>query len=353
MSCYKTTLKTASVNAKSFDNLVDLLKDVSVKSNKKLSWGSPTDAARKIMYNGESGSMIIDGLLKADSAIAKKRVSSKFFGNLEKKYTKLQDKLSDLDIKTGNKIVEKLEKNKITKKAKGAFIYDHNVPLEKSVDGSANEILEIGVPKASAPIEKTKKAVLPFVGAMYLSNKIIGESDHDKKEQGGEKVANLREQLTEKIISSLDDSSVEKVASSSLQSKSDGDLKILLSKASKMLKIAAENEKKNKDIMEKLANENKVLYNEVIEKKKIDRSLKLATEMNCKGMIKKADIDIKAKELIDLDDNAFSIIKTAIESVPNSLSEEKNGLDNLTFLDKDNNIGVRRTLASSLDEASQ
>jgi len=170
-----------------------------------------------------------------------------------------------------------------------------------------------------------------------------------------ENKSHTREELLEKISSALfgDDNSAstEKGVSKSINMQKVASLTMT---ASKMLKYAAEETKKMKVQMEKLADENQKLASELLIREKKERGTELAALMNDKKMIKKADIPAQAQKIAELDDEAFEMFKTAVENI--SVKSEKVGLDNLTFLDGTYNINNIRdnrktTLADSIEDA--
>jgi hypothetical protein len=223
--------------------------------------------------------------------------------------------------------------------------------------------MKVKVPGLSAPLEKTKKAVLPLVGAMTVSGKIsdaqekMNEEEKQKKllQKGGDtvkKVANSREELIDKIASALSDKEnteaqekLAKVIEDNQMSKIAG----VAQKASEALKFAAAQLKEKDAEIEKLAIENKRLHLESMAKERVERATKLAEMMNEKGMIKKADIQKQINDIVSLEDDAYIILKQAIENT--SIPEEKNGIDSLTFLGEQYNIENRkRTLQNSIED---
>lgn len=188
-----------------------------------------------------------------------------------------------------------------------------------------------------------------MAGAIYVNGKIM-EGKANKNVGGGDTVEKKssyqKQELIEKIAAALQCQKAQPVKEHVDREKVAG----LLLKASKALKAAADNQRKNEALLEKLAIENKRLHLEMIAKTRADEAEKLAKLMNEKGLIKKADIDAKIEELCDLEDNAFIMFKQAVENI--HVNYEKDGIDSLTFLAEDTNIKYRKeTLADSIESA--
>ena len=343
--------KTASVRAKNLEGFAEILSKHNIKPVGE-GVSSAKEVAEHLTYGkGGTGSILMDGagfLIKKTPFVGKK-LHSATFG----KYKKVQKHLTDFDIETGNKVYNALDKSKTGKKIKNAFIYEHNVPLNNSESGVVDKSIKVKVPMLSAPIENAKRKALPFAGTIYVGDKIM---EHEKQNnKGGDTVsreASNREVLIEKIASAL---SKEKNTPDTANTEVNKTASELFSKASTMLKVAAERERELLMHNEKLACENKQLNNEVNELKKKDKAVKLANLMNEKGMIKKADVDEKISEIMSLSNDAYNMLKQAAENV--QVKDDKNGVDNLTFLAGDYNIkssNMKKTLADVLgDNANQ
>lgn len=389
--------KVASLRIKNLDDFVYQLK----RTGAHFADGSAEDAVKKVMYGkAGSGSMVYDaGKAVLKNALPFKTKTGETVGKkvtdfIQKNHEKIQHHLADLDVKGGNAIVEKLDnvkanlrttgnpyaskkkqvltdihntiqktKEGVANKAKDAFTYEHEIPLAKNPNGIVDQNMKVKVPGLSAPLEKTKKAVLPLVGAMTVSSKIsdaqekMNEQEKQKKllQKGGDtvkKVANSREELIDKIASALSDKEnteaqekLAKVIEDNQMSKIAG----VAQKASEALKFAAAQLKEKDAEIEKLAIENKRLHLESMAKERVERATKLAEMMNEKGMIKKADIQKQINDIVSLEDDAYIILKQAIENT--SIPEEKNGIDSLTFLGEQYNIENRkRTLQNSIED---
>lgn len=337
--------KQAGIKASNFDDLVGNLKKLQQQGKNFKSHTDPEDLARYIMYQkGGSGSLFLD----ASNALLNKASGKRRLGDtVKRKLSNAQRKLTDVDIRAGNKVHNALSKNKATQGVSKAFLYDHKVPLKANPSGVADEIVRVAVPSLTAPIERTKGAVLPMAGALYVNSKIVDAQGG--KNKGGDmlKESAYRQMLREKIAATLGDST-EKSATTTRDIDESAKL---LKKASYALKVAANKQEKMKEDMIKLANENRQLNTELFMVKKAEDAEDVALMMMNKGLIKKADVHSKIENLIDLDEDAFLMFKEAIINVQ---PEEKiaGGIDSLTFLAESNNIDGRKTLADSLEEAA-
>ncbi|MCX8074088.1 MAG: hypothetical protein N2749_00680 [Clostridia bacterium] len=333
--------KTAGVNvAGSYDDIVKILKNVSNTGGKL--GDTPENIAKKIMIGGgdQTHSFILDVL---KFPINKTRLGK----NINSDINKIQKNIVEFDMKAGKKIYDALNKTntKLGKKIGNGFVHNKQVRLENDIDGVPKEIIEIPVAALSRPLEKARDAVLPVAGAFAVTNALSGN-----KESGDTvRTAHTREELIEKIAAIIDNekkNTTKKVNSSSCSLNNE-----IVKKATEALKVAAQKIRELETCNEKLALENQRLYLENIERKKLDEATKLAHEMNEKGLIKKADIESKISELFSMDEQAFTMLKTAIENISyNNL--RKDGVDSLTFVVDNNNISYRKTLADSINEAA-
>jgi hypothetical protein len=338
--------KQAAIKASNFDDLVKNLKELQQQGKNFKGHTDPEELARYIMYDkGGSGSIVLDGA----NALLNKVTGKKRAGDIiKRKLSNTQRKLSNADIKAGNKVQQTLAKNKVTKGMGNAFTYKHKIPLKTNPDGVADEIIQVSVPALTAPIEKVKKAVLPTAGAMYLNSKIMN-SVEKKRHKGGDDVvkeSEYRQNLKEKIAAVLLDSASETASITPIVDNEAG----LLLRASNVLKTAAYKQKEMENDMIKLANENKKLMDELCIIKKADEAKSVADMMLNKGLIKVADVQSKINEMIEMDENAFRMFKQAIENV-RAVEKVASGVDDLTFLMESNNIEHRKSLADSLEDA--
>jgi hypothetical protein len=344
--------KTASVRVKNLDDFVEILSKHNLKAVPD-GTNSAKDVAEHIVYGrGGTGSLLIDGagyLVKKTPFIGKK-IHGATVGN----YKKLQRHIADFDIEAGNKIQNALDKTKASDRVKNLFSYEHKVNLADSPDGVPDKVLKVKVPMLSAPIEKSKKAILPFAGAMYVGDQLIKMDNKKESPEGGDTVSKnafTREELIEKIANIL---SPEQSAPETANTGMNKTASELMAKASSMLKVAAERERELLDHNEKLAYENQSLQAKVYELENKDKATKLAQLMNEKGMIKKAEVESKALEIMSLDKDAYSMLKQATENV--QIKNEKDGVDSLTFLTGEYNIkgsNTKRTLADAIEDAAR
>jgi hypothetical protein len=379
---------------KNYNDLIDVLRS----TGSKFAEGNAKNVAKNMTYGKSgTGSMFVDvakglvkkipGKTKAGESIGK-TLSTKINRGIEK----AQRGLVDVDIRAGHNIYQKLDgvrlktkysgkynnktlgdkikkipedfynsiqraKYNATQKAKGAFVYKHDVPLDKSISGVADKSIKIDVPSVSAPIEKAKKAVLPMVGAIAINNQIAKAQEGEKERKGGDtvdsKIAGSREDLIEKIASMIDcqGSEASKKLTNMVQEDRISKIASVAIKASEFLKEAAVQIRAKDEIIDKLAMENKELHEQLLNRERVDRATKLASEMNEKGMFAKSEIEQKITEIVALNDDAYAILKQAVDST--AIPDEKNGIDSLTFLDGNYNINVestKRTLADSIND---
>ena len=112
----------------------------------------------------------------------------------------------------------------------------------------------------------------------------------------------------------------------------------MLKTAGEMLKFAAKKTRDLEDENEKLASENKILHARIEFEQRKMKAEKLAGIMHQKGLIKHADIVDKAAEISIMDEVGFEILKTAVENLHVEKLGTIQGIDNLTFLDRQLNI---------------
>jgi hypothetical protein len=340
--------KQAGVRVTDFDDLVKKMKDVQNQGKVFRTHSDPEALARHIMYEkGGSGSIVLD----ATNGLLNKVTGKARVGDIIKsKISNLQRKLSDADIRAGNKIQRTLEKHKATERASKAFSYNHDIPLAKKTDGSADELVRISVPALSAPIEKTKNVLLPTAGAIYLNSKIVDAAQQNNQNQGGDvvKESGYRQVLIEKIAQTLN-GNIEEATSITPDNNSADETGFLLKRASTALKSAAITQKEMASDLVKLAEENKKMKTELDMIKRAEEARTVVDMMVNKSLIKKADVQSKVDELIEMDKVAFNMFKEAIGNVQ---PEEKvaSGIEDLTFIMGSNIIEHRKTLADSLDD---
>lgn len=336
--------KTSGVSvAGSYDDLVKILKGVS-SSGKNLG-DTAENIAKKIMIGeggGQSHSLVID-LLKFP--IKETSVGKKIHPAIDN----VQKNIANIDMKAGKKIYDALNKTntKIGKKLSNQFVANQNVKIKKP-SGLLDEILEIPVAGLSNPFTKTKNAVLPVAGAFAIDNEL-----NKDKQKGGDivRTAYTREEIIEKIATAIDGKDYCIKQNPKSNNTKTVDKNMIIKKASETLKVAAQKIRELEVCNEKLALENQRLYLENIERKRLEEATKLAHEMNEKGLIKKADIESKISDFFSMDEQSFSMFKSAIENICYN-NYQKDGIDSLTFVVDNNNINYRKTLADSINEAA-
>lgn len=326
--------KIAGISAKNYSDLLDILKANGMKAS----------AARKAVDEhivGEgTGSFVMDGVLGVGKAIFKDKMPTK-------KITNLRRNLASKDIEAGKKIQDWLGSRKsklLNKNVKDWFSDDIKFNTGKSTPGAPDQYIGVNVPMISKPFDKAKKIALPLAGAMAISSgveKLTGGAKMDKEQ-------NAKYELIEKISSLYNSESNEQGDVVSLENVDTHALESMIKTASKMLRYAAQENKKLLMENEKLASENSKLQSDINFKVKFDLATKLANEMNQKSLIKKADIEQQIQKIIDMDETSYEMLKTAVENV--SVTESV-GIDNLAFLGAMNSEKEsRKTLKDSIEE---
>ena len=147
-----------------------------------------------------------------------------------------------------------------------------------------------------------------------------------------------KENLVNKIASSAGiDSSYQ-----SSQKKNDA-----LKLASHMLKVAADNQRHLEIEIAKLSLELETYRAEKDVMTKQAMISEISSDMFEKGLIKKADIDSKNRELDTMDVKSLELLQDTISLIPEKKAEET--LSNLTFLYGNNNIKEKETMAGAIN----
>ncbi len=84
-------------------------------------------------------------------------------------------------------------------------------------------------------------------------------------------------------------------------------------------------------LAEEFRKEAQELREEVQHFKKVEDVSKIADEMLTKGMLKESDVDSKIQELLDMNSDALSQFKNAVDGVQ-KLDTEKFGVDSLSYI---------------------
>jgi len=381
--------KFAGIKAKNFQDFVNIIG----KQNLRGTTSSAKDIARDHLIGKGSGSFF--------SGIGSKLVPKKVSEAIGNQFSKAQEKLTDWDIRGGRaahnffrrrsvkkavssgrkdlegarlaltkaKTLEDITKAKsrldsVKKSVRDnvsrarseggkSFINKYQVPTGESKAGVPDTFSEIDLPLATAPLGKVKKAVLPTVGALAITSKLYGDKKESKEGDAMQKNQSERKkELIEKISSVLCDDKYGRIKSESQKNIDIQKISLVVLNASKMLKIAAKENRKLAQENEELISKNAELNSTIHNKEKLDSATKLAHLMNEKCLIKKADIESQIEKVMQLDESGYEMLKTTIENI-NSDAFTKEGLDNLTFLDKQINmdLGDRRiTLEESLSD---
>jgi hypothetical protein len=303
---------------------------------------SARQVAEKILHN--KNSLVTD--------LAPHTFGKRFAKTVDKYHSKVQSRLADADIKAGYKVHKLLKNNKgkLRDKLSNAFVYNHSVPLKESVKGEPDKAIHVGVPMLTAPLEKLRKGALPLIGSFAVGSK-LSEMQADKGGgHGMKKEQAQRSDLIEKLSSMMGaiDPSID-ITESASQTQMTANLASI---ASKMLKFAANENRRLTSENEKLASEVQVLRSEMHKKTKLESATKLASTMNEKGMLKKADINAQVEKIMELDEAGFEMLKTAIENI-NGTGLDKDGVDNLTFLGTGINIDIKDKKATLEDSISE
>ncbi len=363
--------KKAGVVVNNLDDLARILK----RSGKNFAEGSVDNTIKKMYTNGGSGSLVFDALSNIPKKVLRfggqkktirvggnkfktqrvNTVGDKIKDSLDKAVEKYQRSATNLDMKAGGYLNDKLKNTK----AKNLFKDKKQFKINRA-KGKPDEILEVDVGSLSAPLNKTKKTALPIIGAFTVSSK-MDEHYRKKQERGSEggeamiKGAYSKDELIEKIASTVSEKNIKIVIQS--PDKLQEDFKKLASLANKtveMLKVASAETKQSKSENEKLAHENKMLKLKLIASNKSDRAVKLAYKMHQNGLIKKADIEKKIDELMDMNDEAYEVVAETVDTMIEKEAGEQ-GIDSLAYImDSDDVEQIRkRSMAEEIDKMAK
>lgn len=303
---------------------------------------TPEQVADNIMHS--KGGLITDFI----PGLLGKKVGNK----VKKHYGKFQRKLTDVDIKAGNKIHSALKDGKggLRDKVSRSFLYKHNIPVKESTGVTPEKLIGVHVPGVGAPIERAKKSALPLIGSFTVGSTLADMATKKKEGKGGEKMQKTQSrrcELIEKISGIMGVSQdVLEVQSTSVETPG------LASTASKMLKFAATEYRRLLDENERLACENKRLLHADKQRGKYENATKLAELMNEKSMIKKADVSAQIEKIAELDEAGYGMLKSAVENISSEVIGQE-GIDKLTFLDSGININTsdgKTTMADAFGE---
>lgn len=221
-------------------------------------------------------------------------------------------------------------------KTKNLFVQKREIELESKVPG-VKQKAEFGITRATEPLNKAKKVVLPVVGANTLANQ-LDKLKYKPEEQ--EKKSCEREELIDKIANVLENKVEDEVNTKCCSI----DKKQLADCFGRMSKVASEASSKlmlasytNEVLLNRnsfLEKENRELKLAFEEGKKQLEVEKLASDMISRGMLTKNEYDNKVDELKQLDELSFSLFKEAIYKMPVAST---NGIDKLSYILDSNN----------------
>lgn len=261
-------------------------------------------------------------------------------------------KLADFDVAAGRKIYDAAlnSKSKVINKISPAVIQKYTVPLRETAKGMPDYSLNVGMPMLSAVLSKAKPIIIPAVTATAVHF----ATQNKKKKDDDNVMQNAREESVKKMASVVCDHSQ--------SSSGDVDFNSALSMLSNFCTESKELLKTSSELTKALLKENQELKQEILNMEKtardyarLEEAETLATLMSERGMIKRADIFEKQKEMLTFSDETFKILKEAVESLPSTLMNKESYVNDLTFLSSEINMEERakRTLADSISEESK
>ena len=132
-----------------------------------------------------------------------------------------------------------------------------------------------------------------------------------------------------------------------------GDTKTALKVASELLKQAACKQRSSESEIDNLKSKIATLENEInaykqekLAEEKENKVCRIVNNMYQKGIIKKADTDIKKEEFQKLSMDALDAMETTVLLIPEKKSEEY--VSDLTFIYGDNNIKEKDDMSASI-----
>jgi hypothetical protein len=372
---YNSLNKTAGIKAKSLEDLTSILSQTGKKFNVGEKAVDAAEAVKHMYTKGGSGSFVYDTLSaipkkvlkfggkkvseinpKTGKEVVKKidTVGEKIKGAMDSAIHKYQKHLTNADIKAGNFVTEHTPFKK-------SFVSKETFRVADDIAGKPGQILEVNVPRLSKPIDSVKDKVLPTVGAFTVSSKMqeMADKKKQKNNQTGEggvamKSALSREQLIEKIAAFAKENDIQLVVPDPAENQQKYDkLATLANKAVEMLKEASAYGKNADEKANKLAEDKKKLELQLMAKNRSDRAVKLAYDMNERGLVKKADIDSKIDEIMDMNDDAFQILAETVSKMAISKTAASEGVDSLSYISSgsDSDEARKKTLEDEIDNA--
>lgn len=337
--------KKAAITARNLSHIEDILK------NSGKHFDEPIKDVAKGLYKGNgSGSMFYDmaagipkkilrfggtkELVKNKKGIEKLRrvntIGDRLTGRISRVFDKPQQILMNADIKAGNFLKDKLKTNKFDYAQQFKTMSKQDIP---------QEILEINVPRLTAPVNRAEEAVLPLVGSFTIASQMGKIHENKKQKQGGDavnenKLASRRNELIDKIAEYVDNNiqkdKQEKLSEDNLQSDFIK-LSQLANESIDMLKTASITIKAKKEEINKLACENQQLKLQLMAKTRSERAVKLANQMVEKGIIKKAGTESKIDEIMELNDDAYNVLNRTVSEMKIT-KEASDGINSIDFV---------------------
>ena len=331
--------KLAAIKASSLDDLARIL------SNSGKKFDEPVEDIVRKVYNGHgTGSIFLDlakatpkkllrfGGKKVQSTTNPKKfvrqntVGDRVTNKIDDAVSSYQKKLYDADVRAGNFLDKHLKTD--------AFITKQQFKT-KTEPGKIQEVLEVNVPKLTAPIEKGKDVILPFAGSMAIASTLDKLYYNNK---GGDavnenKIALDRKEMIDKIASMENNNSIQQNISNQNSDLKTSFIKMsqLANQTVEMLKTASYTIKEKDSINQKLASENEKLKLQVTALIRSERAEKLAQEMLNKGIIKKANFNAKTEEIMKLSDEAYVVLEKTVSEINPLHKEASEGIDSLDF----------------------
>ena len=339
--------KTAALRARSISQLADFLR----RDARGVEGGDVAKAIRG-MYRkeGETGSLFVDGakwLLNKTPGVKKLKLGQK----IDDATSRYKDFVIKHDLKTGNYMADKLKNTKL----KNVFVDKRQVKMNSAPNEPVVNY-EVETPSLLSPVHKAKKAILPFAGAMAISD--LGYKAMNKEKSGenmpGDNVKSAS--LINRIVEVAMDKTADDAGSVSKQGVDSDTLREfakLAFEASEMLKQASAQINAQKVEISKLAHESGMMELALIAKTRSGRSIELADDMLDKGIIKVADYEDKIDDIMEMDDNAFGVLNQTVACIKKE-SSDNYGVTDLTFLERDDTIITEKpTMQESISQEAR
>lgn len=129
-------------------------------------------------------------------------------------------------------------------------------------------------------------------------------------------------------------------------------------KYEKMLKLASCVLRKTGEQIAELRKDNEKLSSEIINLKRsmedanrFDETMKLAEKMHDKGLIKQAEIEVKAREMMDFDENALKVVELSLSSEEKVASDGVSNLSDFYLGELDDNDPMSAVLKANMADS--